>query len=210
MASMMYRSIARTKLLSNVIRRDERKVSSLLSCKAPLAASKCSRESGKSFLLRSTMINAYSSSSSSRIREGLDDPDFFSKPYDNPNIMCTAQYHQLMDFHIERGDVASVERIMADMNRDGPPPTIVTINKLLSVYTQLKYPAGIQIVLDRMKTSGIDFNNTSVCLKMQAHARAGDVEGIEQLMRESITQGYVPGMSLQSLLSLYCVLLLSL
>ena len=189
MASMMIRSVARTKL-SHVLRRDDKKISSLVLREAPLLAR--NSRSRWSLLYNTTKINAYSSSIFLGMRGGLEEIDFFTTPDDNPNIMCSTQYHQLMDYYVERGDIKSTEKIMADMNRNGTPPTIVTINKLISAYRYV-HPAGVQKILDQMKISGIKPNNTSICALMRAFSLEGDLESVEYAMKDLISKGYVTG-----------------
>lgn len=87
-----------------------------------------------------------------------------------------------MKYYVNKGDVTSVEHIMAEMNRGGIPPNITTINMLLSAHAAKKDGLGAQIVFDEMQKVGIRSNNQSLGILMNAYANQGDFTSVDKVL----------------------------
>lgn len=124
-----------------------------------------------------------------------DHADFVVKPIDNPNIMCHAQYHQLMDCYIDRADVRSAQNLVADMNQNGPAPTMVTFTKMLASYS--KDPIRLQYKLDQMRLSGIALTGGSIGALLNAFAGSGSIQRVEKSFYEFIEMGFITGNLIQ-------------
>jgi pentatricopeptide repeat protein len=111
----------------------------------------------------------------------------------SPSIMCHAQYHKIIDHYVNKGDVDSVENIMAEMNRNGIPPNISTVNKLLATYTVRKDGMGAQKVMDEMYKAGIVPDNSSISQLMNAYTSEGNFEAADSVVKAAIRNDIVLG-----------------
>lgn len=107
--------------------------------------------------------------------------------------MCHAQYHKIIDHYVNKGDVDSVENIMAEMNRNGIPPNISTVNKLLATYTVRKDGMGAQKVMDEMYKAGIVPDNSSISQLMNAYTSEGNFEAADSVVKAAIRNDIVLG-----------------
>ena len=197
MSSTLFHSVAKTKLLSNILRRDAKKIN-FLSLRQHYHFQACPTVCNKkqsferSLRFFSTTGNtAEASSSSSGMSPSSDVSDYSLKSDNDKSIVCHTQYHDLMNFYIERGDTKSIEKMMVDMNHHGLAPTIVTINKLLAAYTKDTY--GLQSLLENMRLSGIEGNISSIGALMNSYAVQENEHKIQKVLHDSIEGGYTPG-----------------
>lgn len=104
----------------------------------------------------------------------------------SPSIMCHQQYHKIIDHYVSKGDTNSIENIMAEMNRNGIPPNISTVNRLLASYTTRKDGKGAQKVMDEMYKAGIAPDNSSISQLMNAYTSEGNYEAADAVIKAAI------------------------
>lgn len=117
--------------------------------------------------------------------------DFISRHINkmSPFILCHIQYHTMMDYYVKKGDVDSVEHIMAEMDRHGVPPNMITINKLLSTYIARKDGQGAREVMKNLKLHGITPNAESIGILMNAYAAAQDYAATDKILQKVVANG---------------------
>ena len=190
MASTLYRSVARMKLFPYVLKRDENNRILRRLQGSPLLSERLPGRCNTSFRRYSSTNHA---TISSTIAADIvrDCSDFNVKPFDNPNIMCHAQYHQLMECYVDRSDIRSVQNLVADMNHNGPSPTIITFSKMLAAHS--KDPIRLQYKLDQMRFSGIALTGGMLGALFNAFALSGSILRVEKSLYEAIEVGYIAG-----------------
>ena len=107
----------------------------------------------------------------------------------SPFFLCHTQYHAMMDYYVKKGDVDSVEHIMAEMDRHGVPPNMTTINKLLSTYVVRRDGIGAGEVMKNLKLHGITPDASSIGILMNAHAAAQDYAATDSILQRVVKNG---------------------
>lgn len=192
MASILYRSVARIKLFPYGLKRDEnnRTLRRLQGDQLHFISDRWHEGCSTSFRRYFSMNRALTSSTLATdiVR---DCSDFNVKPFDNPNIMCHAQYHQLMECYIDRSDIRSAQNLVGDMNQNGPSPTMITLTKMLAAHS--KDPIRLQYKLDQMRLSGMALTGGMIGALLNTFAESGSILRVEKSLYEAIEQGYIAG-----------------
>lgn len=202
MASMMYRSAVKTKLISQIVRRD-RNSANLFSIRelSFYNASFCGDSKLKSSCRNPILYNCSSRRNSGASVPAPEAESEFIKHFKKnmtPKIMCHTQYHSMIDYYVEKGDVDSIENILAEMNQSGLPPTIKTINKLLSAYAKMGDGAGAQALVEEIKTAGIALDTETLGFLMAAYAKQGDYGAADKVLHDSMDNGIILGINFHS------------
>ena len=106
-----------------------------------------------------------------------------------PFFLTHTEYHAMMNYYVKKGDVDSVEHIMAEMDRHGVPPNMTTINKLLSTYVVRKDGLGAREVMKNMKLHGISPDTSSIGILMNAFAAAQDFAATDGILQTVVKNG---------------------
>lgn len=87
----------------------------------------------------------------------------------------------------------SIEHIMVEMDSSGIPPTIETINLLLSAYAAKNDGSGAQTVFDEMNNSCIKPNNQSLGILINAYANQGNFAAVDGVLQKAMNSDSVLG-----------------
>ena len=202
----MYRSAVRTKLFVNVSRREG---TSRL-CSQPLLLQNvgvastaqlrcipslliCNNRSLRHFTSDvrgdSQDLPTYTISSSETEASGIANVAPTTTPKPSLHEVYTLKAHQAMS----RGNAKLGRSIMGEMRENKIPPTIETMNELLSVVDVQNNKTLAQKYFEEITEFNMVPNASSYHRLAHSYALTGDVEGVEKVLSDSLAAGYPKG-----------------
>uniref|UniRef100_A0A0A0KFM9 Pentatricopeptide repeat-containing protein-mitochondrial domain-containing protein n=1 Tax=Cucumis sativus TaxID=3659 RepID=A0A0A0KFM9_CUCSA len=114
-------------------------------------------------------------------------------------------WNALIQAYAKSGCYERARAVFNTMMRDGPSPTVISINGLLQALIADNRLKELYVVVQELQDMGFKISKSSVLLMLDAFARDGNIFEVKKIYHGMIAAGYLPTMHLyRSMIELLC------
>ncbi|KAI7755023.1 hypothetical protein M8C21_020190 [Ambrosia artemisiifolia] len=126
--------------------------------------------------------------------------------YGNSNLLAKAEtWNALIQTYASKGQYEKARAAFNTMMRDGPSPTVESVNGLMQALINDGRFSKLYVVVQELQDMGFKISKSTIVLMLDAFAQNGDVFEVKKIYHGMKAAGYFPTMHLyRTMISLLC------